>query len=190
MSEQRLTLNDSSRLAWPDGWEQMLRGLHGEKRSAGYIARAINAEYGAGLTRNAVIGKIGRLRLQPHARPGRPTGAKAAPAKPPKEPKPQPKMFGANAGKPPAAPKPLPVLKPVETTVEPRPWLTRKFGECAFIVSGEGADAFACCAPARPSPDWCYCTLHAQRMFAKAATPAQKAAAAKAREAKRKAMAA
>lgn len=30
---------------------------------------------------------------------------------------------------------------------EPRCWVTRRFGECAFPVGGEGADTLSCCLP-------------------------------------------
>lgn len=55
---------------WTDALSEELRRLHGEGRSASQIALAL----GGGITRNAVIGKIGRMKLRDNA------GAKAAPS--------------------------------------------------------------------------------------------------------------
>src|SRR5579875_4114545 len=43
----------------------------------------------------------------------------------------------------------------------PRPWLTRKAGECAFPVLGEGEDVLSCCRPATDGP---YCAAHRAKM--------------------------
>lgn len=37
----------------------------------------------------------------------------------------------------------------------PRPWTTRRFGECAAPVSGEGAETHSCCAPVDGDSAWC-----------------------------------
>ncbi len=39
----------------------------------------------------------------------------------------------------------------------PRPWLSRRAGECAFPVDGEGALTRSCCSPAG---DCGYCAYH------------------------------
>jgi len=44
-----------------------------------------------------------------------------------------------------------------------KPWLQRAFGECAYIVAGEGADSFSCCAPVSGGP---YCAGHRAIMYA------------------------
>lgn len=60
---------------------------------------------------------------------------------------------------------------PVMTVVEPlhaRPWTTRAFGECAYPVSGEGADTFSCCLPVLSKADGSqsvYCRGHHERAF-------------------------
>lgn len=48
----------------------------------------------------------------------------------------------------------------------PRPWLTREFGECAWPVSGQGADTFSCCAPV-DDPKRPYCARHSRIRQAK-----------------------
>lgn len=50
----------------------------------------------------------------------------------------------------------------------PKPWLERAFGECAFPVSGEGADTLSCCAP---SGERTYCKDHHRIMFVPAREP-------------------
>lgn len=60
-----------------------------------------------------------------------------------------------------APPRPIPPTRQVNTGVEPRPWTTRKPGECAFPVGGMGADTLSCCAPTGRTGDvWQYCPVH------------------------------
>jgi GcrA cell cycle regulator len=49
----------------------------------------------------------------------------------------------------------LPPPPPIDVT-NARPWTTRRFGECAFPVAGEGADTLSCCAPTEGT----YCPAH------------------------------
>ncbi len=42
-----------------------------------------------------------------------------------------------------------------------RPWLSRRVGECAFPVSGEGWETKSCCTPCGLDV---YCTAHKQVM--------------------------
>jgi GcrA cell cycle regulator len=42
---------------------------------------------------------------------------------------------------------------------KPRPWLTRRVGECAWPVGGEGADTLSCCAKVRDLTR-AYCDRH------------------------------
>lgn len=41
------------------------------------------------------------------------------------------------------------------TDCQSRPWLTRAHGECAFPVSGEGAETFSCCDECAPRSEYC-----------------------------------
>jgi hypothetical protein len=50
----------------------------------------------------------------------------------------------------------------------PRPWLTRREGECAFPVDGEGHAVRSCCAPC---PGAVYCPLHRAAMRGGPALP-------------------
>ena len=43
----------------------------------------------------------------------------------------------------------------------PRPWVTRRRGECAYPVAGRGADTLSCCRPSGPAQ---YCPGHLDRM--------------------------
>ena len=45
---------------------------------------------------------------------------------------------------------------------QPRPWLTREDGECAFPSGGSGADTLSCCRPCVPGKQ--YCAEHRRRM--------------------------
>lgn len=42
-----------------------------------------------------------------------------------------------------------------------KPWVERKFGECAYPVAGEGADTLSCCAPTEGT----YCAAHRAIMY-------------------------
>jgi hypothetical protein len=50
---------------------------------------------------------------------------------------------------------------------EPRPWLTRAAGECAWPIDGEGWRTRSCCNPC-PGED--YCPAHKDKLF-RPATP-------------------
>lgn len=45
-----------------------------------------------------------------------------------------------------------------------KPWTERRFGECAYPVSGEGADTHSCCQPTKGHT---YCKAHRRIMFVK-----------------------
>lgn len=68
--------------AWPDAWVAVLERMHPKGYSASAIATQINANFrGANLSRNAVIGKIGRLGLErdeAHNKRNRALGREAA----------------------------------------------------------------------------------------------------------------
>lgn len=44
----------------------------------------------------------------------------------------------------------------------PRPWLTRRAGECAFPVGGEGWDMRSCCNPCVGAE---YCPAHRRLVY-------------------------
>ena len=46
----------------------------------------------------------------------------------------------------------------------PRPWITRTLEECAFPVSGDGADVYSCCAPIYTTLKFPYCPEHLKVM--------------------------
>jgi hypothetical protein len=52
--------------------------------------------------------------------------------------------------------------------LQPRPWLTREAGECAFPIDGRGVAVRACCNPSGPG---IYCPPHAAIMRGPAAPP-------------------
>jgi hypothetical protein len=45
---------------------------------------------------------------------------------------------------------------------QPRPWLTRRHGECAFPSEGEGIDTRSCCQPCEAGTP--YCAEHRKAM--------------------------
>jgi hypothetical protein len=51
-------------------------------------------------------------------------------------------------------PEPIPMSKPVLLSGQEKVWTERKFGECNWIVAGEGADSLACCAKVH-ARGWC-----------------------------------
>lgn len=56
--------NNADSFRWPPAAIDMLRAYWAQNASASYIAGRINAEFKAGITRNAVIGKVSRLGLR------------------------------------------------------------------------------------------------------------------------------
>ena len=67
-------------MAWTDERVEILKKLWAEGLSASQIAR----EMGEGVTRNAIIGKVHRLKLSGRATPSRPPRPRAKPASKPK----------------------------------------------------------------------------------------------------------
>lgn len=167
---------------WDDARVETLKTLWRRGLSARQIAEKLGC-----VSRNAVIGKARRLHLA-HRTESFHKATRALPSSRLtviKAVKPQSKMFGINAGRPPKLPQPLPVLRGPSLAIEPRPWLTRLFGECAYPVDGEGAETRSCCAPCAGAR---YCGQHHKLMYAKPSTDAQRRAAALARAAKAKKM--
>ena len=148
------------------------------------IANVLTAE-GREITRSAVLGKLHRIgAMKPDA-----TRRKATPpqtnnavkvARVPKPEKPilapsyargfkRPKLKLVVAGNGALLVIPPPVHEPraygrevdASVAIAPRVWTSRKFGECAFPVDGEGADTRSCCNPTKGAT---YCTTHARVM--------------------------
>jgi hypothetical protein len=59
------------------------------------------------------------------------------------------------------APVAMERLRPPPPAPAARPWLTRRSGECAYPVDGEGIGTLSCCAP---SGEGGYCRAHARHM--------------------------
>jgi GcrA cell cycle regulator len=141
--------------------------------SGGEIAKVLNR------TRNAVIGKVHRLGLSRDDKNVRETikqrGFSQARAR--AEAKAAAKIAAKIAAKFAQLALIMPARPLIETVYEPgafaRPFLTRKFEECAFPVSGAGADTFSCCAPTGGHPR--YCKTHREIMYQKAYPPRKKA---------------
>lgn len=112
------------------------------------IAAQMSNTFGIKLSHNAVVGQVHRLGLA--AQHPRPKGGKAGSAPKPKKVAPPPR---------PAKVVATPVFVDVSSA---RPWLTRKFGECAFPL-GEQGDIHSCCAPTSET----YCAGHRQVMGGK-----------------------
>jgi GcrA cell cycle regulator len=126
--------------------------------SAAKIAKEIGIE-----TRNAVIGKVHRMGLQ--------RNKPSNPSKPPKPSKPtviKVRVHVRKAATPVRVASRLPrrIAKPPKTVrgSTPRLWTTRKRGECAFPVSGDGADTYSCCAPIYTTLNFPYCKAHLKVM--------------------------
>lgn len=58
----------------------------------------------------------------------------------------------------------LPAAPLMADLTHAKPWTDREAGECAYPISGTGADALSCCAA---SGEARYCPDHAERMFVK-----------------------
>ena len=131
--------------AWsPAALDDLHRLYVREKRSASQTARAM----GAGLTRNAVLGKVQRMgwTRAEAPKPGRPP----APDRPrlvrPATAKPAPVRVRTSA--PFSTVLPLPKLREITVISTPKLWTERAFGECAFPVGEptEPGRQYACCA--------------------------------------------
>lgn len=146
-------------LGWTPDRVDTLKRLWLDGLSYSQIARQLG-----GTSRNALIGKINRMGMSYRATPADPQHvfrtARPRPPRPPKAALKAPKapayivLGRLHEGKPAT---PLPPLREITLSVEPRHWLTRKFGECAWPVSGEGAATLSCCAPSSGAT---YCAAH------------------------------
>lgn len=161
-----------STVEWPLDWREMAETLWMEGASAGYIAGRLNAEFKAGLTRNAVIGKVQRLGLKrseanvrkARAEWGRKSGAThggwggkvrlpkdAKPAAPDRPQPPIPTVHLSTitgciiTGPDPIAPEPVPVSLPQSG---------------AAPITIDALTSRTCCWPIDPTsdhPQWRYC---------------------------------
>jgi GcrA cell cycle regulator len=147
------------------------------------IANILTAE-GREITRSAVLGKLHRIgAMKPDATRRKATppktnnAVKVFPVPRPEKPKlapsyargfkrPKLKLVVAGNGAllviPPPVHEPRAYGREVDASVAiaPRVWTSRKFGECAFPVDGEGADTRSCCNPTAKT----YCNTHARVM--------------------------
>lgn len=159
-------------LGWTDERTEEAKRLWLEGFSAAQIAKKLG-----GVTRNAVLGKLHRQKVggrDPASAPraGRPKAEKPVKVAKPKAAPRLVVMEGpssvkvAPGGRVYAMKPPLPIS---EETLRPtgvdspnaRVWSERRFGECAFPVDGEGAEALSCCNPTSDR----YCAGHAAIMY-------------------------
>jgi GcrA cell cycle regulator len=129
-------------------------------RLNGLSCSEMASNLGPGISRNAVIGRLNRLQA-PRMRdlaPSRPT----TPAI-----KLRPMLLEPMQKRRPATVKIAPTVVKASTNEAGRPWLTRRASECAWPVSGSGADTHYCCEPAKDGSS--YCEHHHARGHTKAA---------------------
>lgn len=112
-------------------------------RSYTEISAQMSARIGSAVSRNAVCGRLTRLGVMRD--------------KPKREPRRERRIR-------------LQKVKAMPTVVKPNPppegaqarlWITRKSGECAFPVGGDGADTLSCCTPCGIGT---YCAEHVKVM--------------------------
>jgi GcrA cell cycle regulator len=160
--------------SWTDERNEQLRQLHGLGLSAAQIAKALG-----GVTRNAVIGRAGRMKLGPigGGRPSAPAAKRVERVVPfkPSEPKPRGVMVLPQLGTATTTEKNRLAniearAKPAEDVLlrakafAPLPGVTPvPFGSpgCRWPVQGEGA-AMACCGAPRGDGEESYCAAHAR----------------------------
>lgn len=173
------------RFEWTDDIVRQTVSWWTEGKSGGEIAELLTNQSGE-ITRSAVLGKLHRIgAMKPDATRRKATHPKVnnalkadavpKPAKPKLAPvyargfqRPKLKLVVAGNGAvmvvPPPVRSPRAEYREVAATVaiEPRVWTSRKFGECAFPVDGEGADTRSCCNPTKGAT---YCPTHARVML-------------------------
>lgn len=155
--------------SWNDERVELLTKLWQDGLSPTQIATQLG-----GVTRNAVIGKAHRLGLSGRDAPSKPQRIvpKAAPAQPAGDhpwraaggPERQILHPAGNRVYKVAPDKPLPKSKAASIALAPRPWETRKFGECAYPIEGPDGGWLSCCNPGPQRVDWCYCADHKEVM--------------------------
>ncbi len=136
---------------WTDERVERLRSLAAEGLSCRQIAKA----FGDGTSRNSVLGKMARLGIPNQsslgARPDR---------KPPAVKHPRHCQRAKNPhARPPRIVPELPTIAPAASVH----WLERRFGQCAWPVSGMGADTVSCGKAVEP--DRPYCPAHCAQAY-------------------------
>lgn len=153
---------------WPDDRIDIVKNLWAEGRSASQIATELLKLTGFVCTRNAVIGIIHRRKLSVRTVPSRPSTRLT--------PRP-PKAFRAPVIKRGLLDRPDNFAainaqarrermereaarnalrdEPIRDMTFARPWIERRSGQCAFPISGSGADAWSCCAPTEEKHTYC-----------------------------------
>lgn len=130
-----------------------------------YLEQGFSAAESArrlGVSRSALIGKAHRmgwaaernpdLAVANHVRGGRAVARALRPALPPRAAPPKPGATPAGCN--------------------PKPWLDRLAGECAFPVEGDGEAVISCCAP---SGGQVYCQAHVAVLYVQRTEAQQKA---------------
>ncbi len=137
----------------PSTWtDDQIRRL-GELWIQGLSAARIGEQLG--VSRGAVLGKLSRLGLLGAIRdnPQRPQRGETG------------RPSGSRPGRATRGRRPR-VLREVATGAEARPWMSRRPGECAWPVAGEGVDVLACCALVGHRREaWAYCPAHRELMI-------------------------
>lgn len=146
-----------SELRWSEERDALLKELWPTGLSARKLAERLNKLPGRRLTVNAVIGRRDRMGLTPRSalvrRGNVMDSLKTA------KPKRKPLIVGSGVVMEQAEAPPSPYVsresafEPLPSSA-PKPWLQRRFGECAWIVGGEGAEALSCCLPVA-GKSWC-----------------------------------
>lgn len=139
---------------WTDERVERLKSLWAEGLSASQCAKRLG-----GVTRCAVIGKVHRLGMPRRMRqPASTPGPRRAPLK----------VTNTGGARRVAAivrlqaKEPPPMPRETIDTEFARPWVERGPGQCAFPVSGAGADTYSCCRPTKAN----YCAEHWRIMTA------------------------
>ena len=150
-------------MSWTDGRIEILRTMWSEKRSAGEIAIVL----GAGITRNAVIGKITRLGLtgmggEPYRSP--PVRVAAAPKAEPISPRYSPDPALVRAKRPPQL---------IEKIVAPDDSLRVTIADlkgsmCRWPLGDPSSDDFRYCGS--PARHGAYCAFHGAIAYTPVAT--------------------
>ncbi len=153
--------------------------------SASTVSRALSARYAVTVSRNSVIGRITRCGFERPAavETGRLNNRRCAVEQAKRErqaakdernriAEAKAAMKTKKATPPPVQETALDVVAPMEKPKPPpapvvpmtaRPWITRAYRECAFLVAGDGADVMSCCA--RTDEKQSYCAVHRARMY-------------------------
>lgn len=148
---------------WPESRRVEAIRLWNEGKSAGEIAAVCG-----GLTRNAVIGVIHRARARGEitridVKKQQPSGRLVTPKAKRGEHQRVTAALVAASGYSPVPVPPTPERAIPYDASFARPWVERRLGQCAYPVSGDGADTLSCCAPTKGKP---YCSHHCGVMYA------------------------